>query len=97
MTANPSDIEDPTPLAAAVSALLVRAGLVLSSAELAILIDHYPTFKERMNSLYTIPGARYEVPGLVFDPAPNFADWTEPTRQAGTAGDQARTAGGQPQ
>jgi hypothetical protein len=60
---------------ATVRILLAAAGLEPSPDEFRTLVEAYATYKEGIESLYKIPEARYESPGLIFDPDPVFADW----------------------
>jgi hypothetical protein len=58
-----------------VQVMLAAAGLRPSEAELAALVENYPAQRAGIESLYELPGARYEDHGLVFEADPPLADW----------------------
>jgi hypothetical protein len=60
-----------------VRTLMAAAGLAPSEEEIATLVAAYPLHKAGIESLYTIPEARYAAPALVFSATPTFADWTD--------------------
>ena len=60
-----------------VRTLMAVAGLSPSEEEIATLVAGYPLQKAGIESLYTIPEARYAAPALVFSATPVFADWAE--------------------
>lgn len=58
-----SDTVDP---AALVAAQLAAAGIVPSAEEVAVMVAATPARLAAIDSLYAVPGVRYEEPGLVF-------------------------------
>ena len=66
---------DPADPSVVVPAMLAAAGLSPSADEMAAFIKDYAFTKMSVAALYAVPEARYEVPALVFDPVPTFADW----------------------
>lgn len=48
--------------------LLAQHGLRVSDDELAQLAETYRANRHLIESLYTMPGVRYEEPALTFDP-----------------------------
>ncbi|HWB21401.1 MAG TPA: hypothetical protein VG652_00780 [Gaiellaceae bacterium] len=60
----------------AVPTLLAIAGISPSPEEVEKMSRDYPFIRMSAAALYTVPEARYEVPALIFDPVPSFADWS---------------------
>lgn len=58
-----------------VTMLFATAGITPNASELAFFVSTYPMVRLLADMLYTVDAAKYEAPGLVFDPAPQFADW----------------------
>jgi hypothetical protein len=58
-----------------VTVMLAAGGLAPNAEERAVIIGAYPMLKAAVESLYVMPGVRYEAPGVVFDADPVFADW----------------------
>jgi|GEM_PF-4423864 len=59
----------------AVRAALAAAGVTPSEAEIEGLVAGYDRVRSLADLLHAVPAARYESPGLHFDPTPVFADW----------------------
>ena len=59
---------------ALVTAAFEQAGLKPSEAELAAFVAAYPGVRAFLDSLYTLPGIRYESPALTFDPRKAYRD-----------------------
>jgi hypothetical protein len=68
-----TDLADAT---VAVPTLLAIAGISPSPEEVEKMIADYPFIRGSAAALYSVPEARYEVPALIFDPVPSFADWS---------------------
>jgi hypothetical protein len=51
-----------------VLALLQMSGLHPTETEIEKMIAGYPTSRAMVDSLYTLPGVRYEEPAVTFDP-----------------------------
>lgn len=58
----------------AVSDAFRQAGLKPSEAELAAFVAAYPGVRSFLDSLYLLPGIRYESPALTFDPRKAYRD-----------------------
>ncbi len=56
--------------------LLAIAGLHPSEQEVADLVAGYPMHRAGVEALWAMPEARYAAPALIFDPTPEFADWS---------------------
>jgi hypothetical protein len=67
-----------TPTAAAeatVRTLMAVAGLPATEAEILTFAEDYLELRGMVELLYAVPEARYEAPGLRFDPTQIVADW----------------------
>lgn len=62
-------------VAVTVRALLDAAGLAPSDEEVAELEREYLIVRQMVALLYSADTTRYESPGLIFDPDPQFAEW----------------------
>lgn len=51
-----------------VLALLAVNGLQPSEAEIDVMVANYAGARARVDSLYSLPGVRYEEPAITFDP-----------------------------
>jgi hypothetical protein len=51
-----------------------QAGLTPSESELAAFVAAYPGIRSFLDSLYSLPGVRYESPALTFDPRKAYRD-----------------------
>jgi len=51
-----------------VVSLLAQAGIKPTADEIDRLVDAYPETRAGVESLYTVPGVRYEEPAVTFDP-----------------------------
>lgn len=58
-----------------VTTLLGEAGLPASPEEIDQLAEAYVGLRADIESLYAVAEAKYESPGLHFNPDPTFADW----------------------
>jgi hypothetical protein len=58
-----------------VRTLLAVAGIPVPEDEIASVVVEYGRLKTMIATLHAVEEARYESPGLHFDPAPIFADW----------------------
>jgi hypothetical protein len=58
-----------------VRTLLGEAGLPASPEEVERLAASYVELRAGIESLYAVAEAKYESPGLHFDPDPTHADW----------------------
>jgi hypothetical protein len=56
-------------------ARLASAGVTPSEEEVAYVVAGYPRVRAMIELLHAVPDARYESPGLHFDPTPTFAEW----------------------
>jgi hypothetical protein len=68
------EVPDPATIAQ-VATLLAAAGLPASPAEVLVFAKAYLGFRKGIESLYAIPGCRYELPALNFTAIPVYADW----------------------
>jgi hypothetical protein len=59
-----SEIDDRT----TVLALLRMTGLTPTDKEIDRMVEGYPMTRAMVDSLYAIPGVRYEEPAVTFDP-----------------------------
>ncbi|HEY2564282.1 MAG TPA: hypothetical protein VGI44_11260 [Acidimicrobiales bacterium] len=60
---------------ATVRTLLAVAGIPASEEEILTFAEDYPKLRGMVELLHAVPEARYEAPGLLFDPTPTFAEW----------------------
>jgi hypothetical protein len=60
---------------ATVRTLLAAAGIPASEEEILTFAEDYPRLRGMAELLHAVPEARYEAPGLLFDPTPTFAEW----------------------
>ncbi len=60
---------------ATVRTLLAAAGIPASDEEILTFTEDYPRLRGMVELLHAVPEARYEAPGLLFDPTPTFAEW----------------------
>ena len=60
---------------ALVRALLSEAGLPASEEEIQTLVLDYPRLKSGIEAMYSLEATRYETPALMFQAAPELADW----------------------
>jgi hypothetical protein len=60
---------------ATVRTLLAMVGISASEAEILTFAEDYSEVRGMVELLYAVPEARYEAPGLRFDPAQIVADW----------------------
>jgi hypothetical protein len=60
---------------ATVRALLAAAAIPASEEEILAFAGDYPRLKGMVELLHAVPEARYESPGLHFNPTPKFAEW----------------------
>jgi hypothetical protein len=60
---------------ATVRTLLTAAGISASESEIRSFTEDYPRVRGMVELLHAVPEARYEAPGLLFDPTPTFAEW----------------------
>lgn len=51
-----------------VVALLQMSGLSPTEAEVEAMVASYPTSRQMVAALYSMPGVRYEEPAVTFDP-----------------------------
>jgi hypothetical protein len=51
-----------------VLALLQMSGLAPTPDEIDTMVTAYPLARQAVESLYTVPGVRYETPAITFDP-----------------------------
>jgi hypothetical protein len=51
-----------------VLALLQMSGLTPTPEEIDTMVAGYPLARQAAQSLYTVPGVRYETPAITFDP-----------------------------
>jgi hypothetical protein len=58
-----------------VRTLLGEAGLPASPEEIERLAASYVELRAGIESLYAVDEAKYESPGLHFNPDPTYADW----------------------
>jgi hypothetical protein len=61
-----------------VRTLLAAAGIPVPEEEIGNVVIEYGRLKAMIATLHAVEEARYESPGLHFDPMPVFADWSEP-------------------
>lgn len=59
----------------AVKVLLGLAGLPAGNDDLAYLVAAYKSHRRAIERLWSVPGARYEVPALHFDASPPLVEW----------------------
>ena len=59
---------------ATVKTLFAAAGIDAAD-DLAFIVGTYPILQALVGVLYSVEAARYESPGLVFDPDPRFLAW----------------------
>jgi hypothetical protein len=60
---------------ATVRAMLAAAGIPATEEEIITFVEDYPRLRGMVAMLHAVPEARYEAPGLLFDPTPTFAEW----------------------
>jgi len=60
---------------ATVRTLLAAAGIPATEDEILKFTEDYPRLRGMVDLLHAVPEARYEAPGLLFDPTPTFAEW----------------------
>lgn len=60
---------------AAVRTALATAGITPTEEEIEALVAGFPRFRAMADLLHAVPAARYESPGLHFNPTPVFAEW----------------------
>jgi hypothetical protein len=60
---------------ATVRTLLAVAGIPATEEEILAFAQDYPRLRGMVELLHAVPEARYEAPGLLFDPTPTFAEW----------------------
>jgi hypothetical protein len=60
----PDKLDDRT----SVLALLQMSGLNPTTDEIDAMVTAYPLARQAVESLYTVPGVRYETPAITFDP-----------------------------
>ena len=58
----------------AVTTAFEQAGLTPSDSELQAFVQAYGGIRSFLDSLYTLPGIRYESPALTFDPRKAYRD-----------------------
>ncbi|HEY6624897.1 MAG TPA: hypothetical protein VIX85_13735 [Acidimicrobiales bacterium] len=58
-----------------VRAMLAAAGIPATEEEIITFVEDYPRLRGMVDMLHAVPEARYEAPGLLFDPTPTFAEW----------------------
>jgi hypothetical protein len=58
-----------------VRAMLAAAGIPATEEEIITFVEDYPRLRGMVEMLHAVPEARYEAPGLLFDPSPTFAEW----------------------
>jgi hypothetical protein len=58
-----------------VRAQLAAAGIPASEEEIGLMVAGYDRVKGMIELLHAVPAARYELPGLHFDPTPTYAEW----------------------
>lgn len=61
-------------LTVVVSAAFRQAGITPSAAELESFVGAYARVRAFLDSLYFLPGVRYESPALTFDPREAYRD-----------------------
>lgn len=59
----------------AVRSALRAAGITPSEEEIEALVAGYGRVRGMVDLLHAVPAARYESPGLHFNPTPVFAEW----------------------
>jgi hypothetical protein len=60
---------------ATVRTLLAVAGIPATEEAILAFAQDYPRLRGMVELLHAVPEARYEAPGLLFDPTPTFAEW----------------------
>jgi hypothetical protein len=61
-----------------VRAMLDAAGFDPPAKEIAELEREYLVLQQMVAMLYAVDTTRYESPALIFDPDPQFTDWSAP-------------------
>jgi hypothetical protein len=58
-----------------VRTLLAAAGIPATEEEILTFAEDYPRLRGMVELLHAVSEARYEAPGLLFDPTPTFVEW----------------------
>jgi hypothetical protein len=83
------------PVEQTVRTLLAVAGISADDEALAELTRVYPVFRAALDTLYTVPEARYESPAPVFRASGTYVDWHDARLSVSAANPSAKQAAGQ--